>query len=476
MDGIDEIIGTVAAVGLDADRNGAAVGGAAEGGRALGYAVFGTVGRVVAERRLVFNPAVVLVVGRTVGGDEREVVAGHFPRVDAAVLVEDDCHLAVADGCVHQAFFYDERVVGRGYLGQLGVALAQGVLLRGYRIAGLGIRRGLFQAYFEVEQRLHISFGLCRVGDGYLSGQSGIGGGQVHLARLYGDTVLEDGVLQNEIVGIREVVGVGELQGLVGSGEAVELDVLVHLLYLCQFGRPCAVCRDETVVAEVALMRAGVVVARSELVLSVLDECAVLDVVGGVDGLVHPVPDTTADAVAAALHDVPVFLQVAYGVAHGVGIFAHEIGLAAPVSVAVAFHIVQSRIHLAPYLRGLSAGAGGTLIVYGARVEFAGGCETGLVVLSVSALVAEAPEDDGRIVAVAYHHADGAVDVLRFPGGDGRDAGVAVVVPAAVTFHIGLVHDVESVVVEDGVHLGLARIVARTYGVHVGLLHHGHIL
>ena len=114
--------------------------------------------------------------------------------------------------------------------------------------------------------------------------------------------------------------------------------------------------------------------------------------------------------------------------------------------------------------------------MYGARVEFAGGCETGLVVLSVSALVAEAPEDDGRIVAVAYHHADGAVDVLRFPGSDGRDAGVAVVVPAAVTFHIGLVHDVESVVVEDGVHLGLARIMARAYGVHVGLLHHGHIL
>ena len=44
-----------------------------------------------------------------------------------------------------------------------------------------------------------------------------------------------------------------------------------------------------------------------------------------------------------------------------------------------------------------------------------------------------------------------------------------------VALHIGLVHAVESVIVEHGIHLSLTRIVAGANGVHVGLLHQHHV-
>ena len=44
-----------------------------------------------------------------------------------------------------------------------------------------------------------------------------------------------------------------------------------------------------------------------------------------------------------------------------------------------------------------------------------------------------------------------------------------------MALQVGLIHAVETVVVEHCVHLCLAGVVAGTYGVHVGLLHHHHI-
>ena len=49
------------------------------------------------------------------------------------------------------------------------------------------------------------------------------------------------------------------------------------------------------------------------------------------------------------------------------------------------------------------------------------------------------------------------------------------VFPVLVTLHIGLIHAVETIIVEHRVHLRLTGIVAGAHGVHVGLLHHLHI-
>ena len=44
-----------------------------------------------------------------------------------------------------------------------------------------------------------------------------------------------------------------------------------------------------------------------------------------------------------------------------------------------------------------------------------------------------------------------------------------------MALHVSLVHAVQSVVVEHGIHLSLTRIVAGTDGVHIGLFHQNHV-
>ena len=57
----------------------------------------------------------------------------------------------------------------------------------------------------------------------------------------------------------------------------------------------------------------------------------------------------------------------------------------------------------------------------------------------------------------------------------GSGNGVAALLPVEVAFNVGLVHAVKSVMVEHGIHLGLARHVRGAHEVNIGLLHHGHI-
>ena len=249
--------------------------------------------------------------------------------------------------------------------------------------------------------------------------------------------------------------------------------VLVNLLHLGEFSRPGAVGSDDAVVHEVALMRAGVVVARHVFGEAVHGEVARENGLRVVDRLVHPVPNATADAELAVLDDVPIFLEVAYAVAHGVGVFAHEEGLRAAVAGRLALHVGKFRVHdgmdVGP-LRG--AGVGGAFVVDGARVEGAGGIVGSGEAYAHAALIAQRPEDDGGVVAVAQDSARAAVGELPRPRrlvGDG--AVVAILVPILMAFEVELVHHVDAVVVEHGVHLGLSRIVAGAHGVDVGLLH-----
>ena len=159
------------------------------------------------------------------------------------------------------------------------------------------------------------------------------------------------------------------------------------------------------------------VVARAIFQESVLFEISCGEVSSIIDRLVHPVPDAAADAIDAAFNDVPVFLQVAHRVSHGVGIFTHEVRLTPVVSVGVVAHLRQRRIHLAADVRAVvHVGICGTLIVNGSRIEVAHGVVGGADVRTLSALVAETPEDDGGVVAVAAHHAGGAVHILSTPG------------------------------------------------------------
>ncbi len=74
------------------------------------------------------------------------------------------------------------------------------------------------------------------------------------------------------------------------------------------------------------------------------------------------------------------------------------------------------------------------------------------------------------MVLVPLGHADGAVEKRRVPL---RVTGQ--VPPQAVRLNVGLVHDVEAVLVAQVVPAGIIRIMRRAHGVHVGFLQKGDV-
>ena len=340
-------------------------------------------------------------------------------------------------------------------------------------IAGLSPRGIFFEAHFQVEEAFLIGSGLIGVRNIYEQSVAGFEGWHIERAFFHLMAIGEHGVVHLVEVEVGEVVHVLNAGFLCRGIEIAEAHALVHLFNLRELGRPSAVGTHEAVVHEVALRRAGEVVAGLVARETVGGEVAVFDVIGTIDRLVHPVPDAAAHTVGAALDDVPVFFEVAHGVAHSVGILAHEIRLLAPVVVGLRRGEVDVGIHHAPHIRIIGIAARCSFVVHGAVVEFVRTVVAGFQVAADARLVAERPEADGGVVAVAQHHALNAVHVGRLPGGGvGK---TEIVFPVLVAFEVGLVHAIEAVVVEHGVHLCLAGVVAGAHGVHVGLFHHDNV-
>ena len=192
---------------------------------------------------------------------------------------------------------------------------------------------------------------------------------------------------------------------------------------------------------------------------------------GIVNALVYPVPDASTNTYSRLFEFVPVFAEITHAVTHGVVVFAHEIRLTRSVgaaSVGSLRYFPHVRIHLTVEVGDTSivtTSVGGAFVVDGACIERAHCVVRSDEVIACAAFVTQRPEDDAGVVAVAQHHAFGAVDHHGFPTFTTRDDFIvvalssAVIVPVFVTFEVGFVHDVKTIVVEHGIHLGLARIV-----------------
>ena len=244
-------------------------------------------------------------------------------------------------------------------------------------------------------------------------------------------------------------------------------------LHLLELGALVAGGGDDTVRAEVTLVRTGIVVTGVEAIDTLLH------LLGVVYSLVYPVPDASTDAGVRCLYVVPIFAEVTDGVTHGVGIFADEHGL---VEVAgILLHPSHAGIHLGVEIRvSLAtevASAACALIVYGATAgsvgsHVAAACCIIAVgkVTSVASLIAEAPHDDRSVIAVTVYHTLDAVHEGRYPRFHVRDALVGMVL------EVGLIAAVETVVVKHGIHAGCVGIVRGTDSVDVVALHEQHIL
>ena len=86
-------------------------------------------------------------------------------------------------------------------------------------------------------------------------------------------------------------------------------------------------------------------------------------------------------------------------------------------------------------------------------------------VLSRAILIAQRPEDDARVVAVAKYHAYVAVHEGLRP----RRIACQTVVPMAL--EVCLIHHIQTIGIKHSIHLLMARIVARADDIDIGLLH-----
>ena len=196
-----------------------------------------------------------------------------------------------------------------------------------------------------------------------------------------------------------------------------------------------------------------------------------LDATCIVDTLVHPVPDTATHDARALLYNVPVFLKVADSLTHCVCILADEVRLVVQTA-ALLDDCLHSRIHVRTEVRILLAVVVALVVheVVATRKQTLHAVVCGLEVLSATRLVTQRPEHHARMVAVAEHHALGAVHVSILPRRSVRERLVV------MALHICLVHAVKTVIVEHGIHTRLTRIVACTNGIDVSLLHQHHVL
>ena len=146
-------------------------------------------------------------------------------------------------------------------------------------------------------------------------------------------------------------------------------------------------------------------------------------------------------------------------------IFAHDVGSSG--AAAGLFHSADFGVHIGLHIHQ-------RVVVPALIVNEAGG--VGVEVLqhtldgsAGAGLVAGRPHDDAGIVLVPLHHADGAVLTSLHITGD--IARYIVLAAAVVGLHVGLVHDVNTVLVAQLIEIGVAGVVGGTDGVDVVLLH-----
>ena len=221
----------------------------------------------------------------------------------------------------------------------------------------------------------------------------------------------------------------------------------------------------------------GVVIIE---VAAVEERHAAVGLVAG-ERLIDEVPDEAALIAGVFAHEVPIAGEAAHRVAHRVGVFALD-ERTRRVRRAVALAPVVVDVHRAHDVGAFRLGdvvvgipAQVALVLHRARrVGTLDPVVAGLEVGTRTGLVAQRPDDDRGVVAVALDHAAVALQVRL---GEGRNARQReLLVAHAVRLDVGLVDDIDAVAVAELVPLRVVGIVRRAHGVDVELLHDADIL
>ena len=190
--------------------------------------------------------------------------------------------------------------------------------------------------------------------------------------------------------------------------------------------------------------------------------------------LVDEVPDEPALEDVVLAEEVPVFLETAEAVAHGVSVFAEDERPHLRVVQCVPFERVVMRVHVpddvgVPLVHGPFVGHKPRAVLgLGPQVEL-------VKVVPVARFIAHRPNDDARVVAVAFDHALHAAHVGVEPSRIVAQRPVQIV-PHAVRFDVGLVVHVQAVFVAEVVPVGVVGVMRGAHCVEVVGLHQADVL
>ena len=185
--------------------------------------------------------------------------------------------------------------------------------------------------------------------------------------------------------------------------------------------------------------------------------------------LVHPVPNETALELGIFPDQVPIDVEVAQSVAHGMGIFAHDEGFLFALVLAIFDATGISGIH-----RAVDIG-GGTGVISLFKVDEATGVflfdpiVTGLEVRTVAALVTQRPQDDARMVEIALHVALVAFQMCFLVDWFFGQRGF--LESHAVALQIGFGHKIKAVTVTQLIPVRVVRVVTGPHGIDIELFH-----
>ena len=188
--------------------------------------------------------------------------------------------------------------------------------------------------------------------------------------------------------------------------------------------------------------------------------------------MVYPVPHEAALQQWVAVYGVPVVLQAAHRVAHGVAVFDHDVGALVAGVAGILREVFDRGVHDAHDV-GVPVELG-ALVDNGARVVLALEEAVGLLeAVAVAALVAQAPSDDRGVVAVALVHVVYAVQYGIEPLGLLGQRVLAVAL--GVALDVGFVPEVDAGRVAEVVPQLVVGVVAGAHGVDAKLLHEGYV-
>ena len=234
-----------------------------------------------------------------------------------------------------------------------------------------------------------------------------------------------------------------------------------HMLVFHQAGMGRAIRVGERVHAEAAVMRPFAEIAAISIEF--------LSVFFLHQAVIRPFPDAAAHKFRMGIKRLPIVLQIARALAHGMGVFTLEKGLLR-LLLHKLLHPFQIGIHSAEHIRRF-----GMLIPLimdrPGSVDGAHGGGHGHMIAAIAGFIAQRPHGDAGMIPIPLHHPHAPGHKLLFPNRLLGDEIIGFKAHHAVAFNIRFVDHIQAVFIAQGQEAGIVGIMAGADAVDIVLLH-----